>query len=394
MGASIALALMAFIGAGLAASARIDGAYREKTMFAFPWIDEGDPVGGVIADAGGALYGVSDGHKGTVYKLTRSGNQYTESILYVFQHRKLGGSRPVGGLAMDASGVLYGVTRKGGHDNHGTVYSVTPGSGGYTHKIIYNFPGRTYGREPQAGLIIDGAGNLFGTTALGGNTACRGGCGTVFEISPSSSGYAEGEIYRFHGPDGQAPRGPLLEDAGGDLFGTTASGGAHGDGTVFELTPHGSGYAQTVLYSFAGGSDGVGPTGALAISDRGHIYGSTQGGGTAFDGTVFVLIPVSSGYAERVIHSFAGPDGKGPVGGVTLQAGIVFGTTQQGGDGDGVAYSLTPHGAAYREKILYLFQGGYDGDFLTSGLLPLGGAFYGTAAGGGTGWGTVFRLTP
>ncbi|MBV8532084.1 MAG: hypothetical protein JO104_12270 [Candidatus Eremiobacteraeota bacterium] len=261
--------------------------------------------------------------------------------------------------------------------------------------ILYNFRGRPDGWDPDAGLVFDNSGALYGTTLIGGK--CSGfyyGCGTVFKLTPSGSHYVESVIYRFAGGnDGEAPAAPVVVDSSGRVFGTTyAGGGSEGRGTVFMLTPSGSGYAETVIHSFSGyPRDGTNPFSGLAIDRAGNIFGTAQTGGSHDAGVVFELSPSGSGYTETIVHNFGGPgDGSIPMAAVTLGThGVIYGVA-------GAIFKLTPSGSGYAESILYRLRGGIDGKD-TTGTLLLGkdGALYGTAQGGGPGkGGTVFRLTP
>jgi uncharacterized repeat protein (TIGR03803 family) len=279
------------------------------------------------------------------------------------------------GLIMDGSGNLYGTTEAGGADNYGTVFKLTPGSGGsYTESVLYSFQGGTAdGAYPQAGLIMDNSGNLYGTTEEGGTGSCSAngstiGCGTVFKLTPGSGGcYTESVLHNFQGgtSDGADPWAGLIMDSNGDLYGTTTLGGASGGpgscsgngsatgcGTVFKLTlGNGGSYTESVLHYFQGGtSDGANPYAGLIIDSNGNLYGTSSGGGNAAGttrsgtacsgdscGTVFRLAPGSGGdYIESLVYSFkAGfSDGSYPDAGLIMDgSGNLYGTTTEGGTG-------------------------------------------------------------
>jgi uncharacterized repeat protein (TIGR03803 family) len=170
--------------------------------------------------------------------------------------------------------------------------------------LLYSFLGPPDGYDPMSGVIADGTGALYGSTFLGGlaGTGCAGGgCGTIFKLRPSSSGYVESIIHRFHGTDGAEPNG-LLSRSNGVFFGTTFAGSASLRGTVFELTPARSGYREKILHSFTGPpNDGENPLAGLISDNAGALYGTTQYGGGGSLGTVFKLTPAGGGYAESVL---------------------------------------------------------------------------------------------
>jgi uncharacterized repeat protein (TIGR03803 family) len=218
------------------------------------------------------------------------------------------GATPYGGLALDAAVNLYGTTYNGGYDNEGTVFQLTPQkSGPWSETVLYRFesgmngvlPGID-GSNPEAGVVLDSAGNLYGTTDYGycADGACNNG--TVFEVARGQGGqWQETLLYGFHtGFDGSSPIAPLLMDQAGNLYGTTNEGGsgngeAGGDGVVFALTPAPPGvmWAEAPIYSFQGQPDGNGPTSGLVMDSQGNLYGVAPGGGTNGTGVVFRVTP-------------------------------------------------------------------------------------------------------
>ena len=270
-----------------------------------------------------------------------------------------------------------------------------------TETVVYSFQGGSDGSNPSGGLVVDAVGNLYGTTTTGGGGPCPGGCGTVFRLSPQpGGGWLEAVLYSFQaGSDGAAPVSSLIFDAGGNLYGTTISGGARNDGTVFELSPQGGTWVETVLYSFRGGSDGSYVTSPVTFDAAGNLYGTTVfGGGRQNAGVVFRLAPPAQQggtWTETVIHRFGSAgDGLDPMAGVLVDhQGALYGTTF-----DGLVFKLTPptpgH-SVWKEKILYQFTGGGNGSQPCN--LSLGkGVFYGTTnlGGGPANAGTVFQLRP
>jgi uncharacterized repeat protein (TIGR03803 family) len=261
--------------------------------------------------------------------------------------------------------------------------------------VLYAFAGGIDGSSPRFGsLIADSAGALYGTTESGG-VGCRGnGCGTVFKLTPKRSGYVESVLYRFAGgSDGVAPLYGLVADSHDVLYGTTAGGGnpgcarGSGCGTVFALTPARGAYAESIVYRFAGGYDGAGPN-ALTGDGAGQLYGTTASRGLGRNGTVFKLTPLRTGYVESTLFSFGdGPTGSGPAGALLLDAaGGLYGTTLSGGKfGSGTVYKLTPSRLGYRQTILYDFGSvAGDGGWPQAGLVvDAKGRLFGTVSAGG-----------
>jgi uncharacterized repeat protein (TIGR03803 family) len=243
------------------------------------------------------------------------------------------GQWPEAGLIADAQGDLFGTTYYGGTDGDGTVFEIAKTSTGYASAptTLVSFDGSD-GENPTAGLIADANGDLFGTT--------NQGYGTVFEIAKTSTGYASAPITlaSFDGSDGEDPTAGLIADAKGDLFGTTYQGGAFGDGTVFEIVKTSTGYASapTTLVSFDG-SDGEFPVGGLIVDANGDLFGTTYEGGVANDGTAFEIKKTRAGYASAptLLASFNVTDGEFPLAGLIADAnGDLFGTTYHGGADD------------------------------------------------------------
>ena len=269
-----------------------------------------------------------------------AGGSGSENTLYNF----IGGSdpkTPYAGLIFDKAGNLYGTSEVGGTNNQGTVFEMTPNSNGsWSETILYNFSGSTDGGQPYGSLVFDTAGNLYGTTNFGGSANCTMGCGTVFKLAPGSGGWTESVIYTFTGgSDGREPYARLLSDSSGNLYGTTLLGGninstcSSGCGTVFKLTKGSSTWTESVIYAFQGAADGSSPYDGLAFDPVGNLYGTANAGGTSASGVIFKLTPGSSGWTESILHSFKGGyDGKSPYGDLIFDAaGNLFGTASQGG---------------------------------------------------------------
>jgi uncharacterized repeat protein (TIGR03803 family) len=325
------------------------------------------------------------------------------------------GNTPIGSLVADAAGNLYGVTFVGGTlggctrnkvVNCGTVFELKPGSGGtYTETIIHDFGGAGDGQVPLGGLIIDQAGNLYGTTSGGGVFHE----GIVFQLSPQSGGgWTETILYNFgqnNASDASEPGAGLIFDSAGNLYGTTQLGGATDNGAVFELSPpSGSGaWTENVLYSFQGGSDGSYPYGGLAIDYRGALYGTTHLAGLGGEpgyGTLFELVPPSGGssWTESVLHRFTGKsDGGRPQGNLLRIGQSLYGTTSSISGGAGTVFEVSPSaGGVNFETIYTLPTSDQEGNDPTSGvILGPGDELLGTAQNGGdVQGGTIFELVP
>jgi uncharacterized repeat protein (TIGR03803 family) len=257
------------------------------------------------------------------------------------------------GLLIDRkTGALYGTTALGGAKGNGTIFKLTPSGDGYTESLLYSFRGTPNdGAGPYGALVADRTGALYGTTSqAGSNSSCDGGCGTVFKLTFSGSAYTETVLHSFQGePDGARPYAALIiDDKTGTLYGTTTEGGqgpSPGYGTVFELSPSEAGYTESILHSFGGKpDDGANPQASL-IEERGELYGTTSSGGTYGAGTVFKMVPAASNYSERLVYSFqGGTDGAGPVASLIDVYGALYGTTYGGGTpsaSQGTVFELT-----------------------------------------------------
>lgn len=314
----------------------------------------------------------------------------------------LDGSNPASSLTFDGAGNAYGTTAAGGDFDLGTVFMLTPSG---EEQVLYSFQGGGDGSDPHGGVILDAAGDLYGTAVAGGSGGlCAGdGCGVVFELKPSGGSWTLNTLYNFTGlDDGFGPGSPLIFDSAGNLYGTAPDGGAHSAGVVFELSSTKDGWKQKVIHAFTGGKDGaVGSLGALLLDAAGNLYGTTELGGTAGAGAVYRVSPTGHGsWKTTVLYDFQGmPDAGSPYGGlISDAAGNLYGTTYFGGEsGMGAVFQLTPGpNGTWQENILYNFLGGIDGSFPTSTLLfDAAGTLYGTTSTGGRpscDCGTVFSL--
>lgn len=392
---------------------------REEVLHSFNQ-SNGDgyqPLAGFVADAEGNLYGTTysggTNAAGTVFELTPKLTGSVEKVLYSFGAGSTDGSNPSAGLIFDAAGNLYGTTNNGGAYGYGTAFELTPnGDGSWTETILHSFnKNGTDGFEPTGGLVLDAAGNLYGTTAQGG---ISGFCGTVFELSPQTGGsWSEAVLYSFkyNSKDACRPIAGLTFDSAGNLYGTTIFGGSYNYGTVFGMRrTAGGGWQEGVLHSFNDSNqDGYVPYGGVILDAEGNIYGTTNGGGAGSWGTVFELQPKpGGGWQEGVLHSFGtrSTDGNSPYSGLTFDAaGNLYGTTNGTGippndTGGGTVFELSPKSGGWQESVLYSFpicdNGSQNGCGPRAGVIfdAAGNLFSTTQYGGTDGGGTVFGLKP
>ncbi len=290
---------------------------------------------------------------GTVYNLQPSAiavrphlPPWTETVLHSFTGGADGLSPNHVDPVFDQAGNLYGTTYAGGTGNYGVVFKLTPSGDRWTESVIHYFTGGDDGWAPASGMIFDSAGNLYGTTQGG-----IYGQGTVFRLTYSGSGWVLNTLYTFQGrADGSLP-GPLIFDRSGNLYGATIGGGSGGGGTVFELMPSGGSWTFALLYDLG---PGIGSEGNLAMDAAGDLYGATVGEGAFALGSVFKLTPTGGSWTYTDLHDFTGlEDGANPIGGLTLDAdGNLYGTALHGGSqegeicmlygGCGVVWEITP----------------------------------------------------
>jgi uncharacterized repeat protein (TIGR03803 family) len=342
----------------------------------------------------------------------------TEKVLHSFTGGN-DGIDPAATLAADSAGNLYGTTAQGGTgtlctNGCGTVFELSPLAGGkWKETILYSFTGGSDGKNPYGGVILDGKGDLYGTTVAGGSggVCASDGCGVVFLLSKSGKRWVETVMYNFTGgKDGFGPGGALAFDSVGNLYGTTPDGGnlrkcsSGGCGVVYQISPvRGGGWKQTVLHTFTDGADGaIGSLGPLLVDKAGNVFGVAELGGDASCqcGVVFKLTLVSGTWKFKILDAFKGiPKAGFPYGGVIEDSkGNLYGTTYYAGaKGFGSVYKLTKSNGGFTETVLYSFTGGADGAWPTTTLmLDAHGNLYGTASAGGdsNGDGVVFKLSP
>jgi len=393
---------------------------QEKILHSFnPTNGDGQlPNAGLIFDATGNLYGLTGSggaysYYGAVFELSSAvGGGWTETLLHSFNNND--GNNPAGTLIFDAVGNLYGTTAQGGPHGGGVVFELAPETGGgWTFSILHAFGNGHDASYPLSALTSDSAGNLFGTTWIGGEY----GLGTVFELSPAAGGgWTEKVLHSFgNGNDGQNPISAVILDAAGNLYGTTNGGaGTTLYGTVFELSPTAGGlWQEKIVHAFKNnGKDGMGPVGSLILDAAGNLYGTTEIGGSCENcfvaaGTVFELLPKAGGsWTEEILHNFNpnGVDGQEPNAGLIFDsAGNLYGTTSGGGahgnsGSGGIVFQLKPAaGGGFTERILHSFGAGTDGNIpgWSNLIFDASGNLYGTTKTGGTNdAGTVYKITP
>lgn len=417
--ALVTVSLFAWSAIGWAAPPPKAPKLSMQILYSFP--SGVNPSGTVITDTSGAIYGTTsyggEFGRGTVYRLTPPKGkqaQWTYTLLHSFASGS--GELPDGGLAMDSSGNLYGVTYQSAlNDNRGTVFKlVRPASGGAWQKnTLYEFQGGLDGANPKGGIVFgptsdDGTMTIVGTTYHGGSTTNVEtnfpGAGTIFRLVEPIDGSApwiKTTLHSFAAGDGSVgfPWGGLIKDTGGNIYGTTSGANGAVNGTVFQLAPQ-NGWALSTLYTFGCGFqciDGITPWGTLALDGSGGLVGTTLYGGAHAHGVLFRLT-ASTGtpWPRTLLHSFAGsPDGAEPSAGVTINSsGVLFGTTGNGGNANqGSIYRSAPGASA--ATVLYSFPGGAGGAGPTAGVIFGGsGELIGTTTSGGSnGGGVVFRLT-
>jgi len=334
-----------------------------------------------------------------------------EKILYQFPGGNRG-NNPQYGVVFDSKGNAYGTTYYGGTYGWGTVFRLQPSNGGWTQDVLYSFRGSSDGFNPTGNLVIDAAGNLYGTTLSGGtgngclnqNYLCSG---TVFELAQSKGGWKHVVLYNFCSlsgcADGAGPGG-LTSDGAGNLYGSTITGGQQcesGCGTVYELSPSHGSWTEKVLYAFNSSGDGNYPTPGITIDDAGNLYGTTYNGGGYGYGIVYKLKRGKHRWQEVMIYAFEGSTNyRNPNGYLTLDsAGNIFGTTTGGTSGCeyqcGIVYRLSRSNGQWIEETVYTFDGTHGASPNGGLVLDSAGHFYGsTLLGGNYDFGEVFELKP
>ena len=400
-------------------------ANQEVVLHTFLGHGASSPNGSLVFDSAGNLYGTSGigGNLclpvcGIVYKLSPTSTGWTYQVIHQFSGPD--GSNP-DGLIIDSAGNLYGTTSEGGTTTCfgqkygcGTVFELSPKSDGtWTESTLYRFTGGADGATPLGNITFDAAGNIYGTAFSGGSQACLPpfGCGTVYELSPGANGWTETTLHTFTGPDGWQPYLQVVFDANGNLYGSTSRGGVgcagDGCGTVFELSPSSSGWNLTTLYQFQGTSDGLAPSN-LVFDAKGNLWGLTTEAGAGQGcsyvggcGTLFYLAPSNGAWQFNLAWTFNALNGAIPMG-ITFDAsGNLWGTTLDGGgistcqfSGCGTVFELTPTATGWSQTVVHRFGGRTEGAQPGGAVVfdSLGNLYGSTFDGGRKGYGVVFEV--
>ena len=410
------LCVMAVVLMGLAPPALTQPAYTQigpdnfgasgQLLRFFDTTSGAYPLSALTRDSAGNLYGTTsaDGPNGygTVFMLSPdiSGN-WKLTILHAFAAFGGDGKAPQGGVAFDSAGNLYGTTVFGGAHNYGSVYQLTPFSGGWRYSVLFSFDNHgSKGYYTYSTPALDAYGNIYGTTTQGGS-----GHGVIFQVAPQPDGsWKETDIYSFGGGDTASSYNVRL-GPDGNLYGVSIAGGVNGSGSVFELSRDSDGSWQFhLLYTFgpSGGGDAYDPAG-MTFDASGNIYGISDSGGKFGRGTLFELPHNLDGTwgPDVILHNFASNpgDGANPVGNPAFDdTGRLYGATAFGGSaGAGTLYqfSQSPNGS-WSGKILHNFMGGDDGAEPGAGPIVdnLGNVYGTTVSGGMRSLGVAWEITP
>src|SRR5271157_4603021 len=363
----------------LMATAQSAQAQTFKVLYSFTGAADGaEPVAGLAIDRAGNLYGTASiggsGFDGTVFKLHQAGSGWMFNVLYSFEGGD--GSLPMA-VSFGPDGTLYGTTLNGG-TGEGVVFNLKPQASPcktalcpWAETVLYRFKGGTDGEFPFSGAAFDQAGNIYGTTYQGGGNNCQhNGCGTVYKLT-RSDGWAESVLYSFTGgSDGSKPIAGVTLDQTGNLYGTASFAGSLHYGVVFQLAPSGGGWTENVLYAFEGGSDGAAPYAGLILDGLGNLYGASSIDGSGGGGAALQLTPSNGSWTFSVLYDFVGGQNyqpSGPAANLTMdKAGNLYGATYRGGStncggyGCGTVFKLTPSSGGWSYSVLHVFTGTAD----------------------------------
>jgi uncharacterized repeat protein (TIGR03803 family) len=377
------------LSATLLMSARPAHAQTEEVLYSFTGTSDGSQPASNLTMNNGNFYGTTYAGGlgyGTVFEVSPNGTGgWTETTLYSFCPVAgcADGQNPTYSYVMfDSQGNLYGTAFGGGANGYGVVFKLTNSGGTWTESVLYSFANAPDGANPENGLIMDSAGNLYGSTHGGGGN----GKGCVYELSPSGNTWTERVIYDINSAHSALTLGPT-----GTIYGTTYT-------TIFELTPNGSGgWTPTVLFTFdsaGSATEGYDPNGTLVLDGAGNLYGTTETGGANNAGVVFKLTPAqTTPWPETLLFSFGGnakygPNGSDPVAGIVFDSKAnIYGTTKAGGvKGAGTVYELVAPASSkglYQEHVVFNFDGEDGAKPLSALIIDSSGYLYGTTQGGG-----------
>ncbi len=369
--------------------------------------DGSSPIVGVVMDRAGNLYGTTEyggrGYGG-VFQLKHRNSAWVFDPIYSFSGTP-DGFNPTD-ITVGPDGTLYG-TANGGPRNNGIVFNVGPPAHPclsalciWRESLPYSFS-YTDGAGP-ASVVFDQAGNIYGTATAGGNPGCGEGCGVVFKLTHSGGSWTETDYAFTGGSDGGYPYGQVLLGSDGNLYGATRLGGAYGSGTVYQLTPSGSGWTETTIHDFQSSAEGFDVYAGLISDAAGNLYGAAFRGGPNNAGSVFELTPSAGGWTFTLLYAFPGQFGAGCFSNLVMAGGSLYGTTASHGVyGLGTLFKLTPSNGSWTYTSLYDFTGSSDGRVpYGSPMFDANGNLYGTTTQGGTspncnnGCGVIWEFTP
>jgi uncharacterized repeat protein (TIGR03803 family) len=323
----------------------------------------------------------------------------TTEVIYSFAGEE-DGEYADSDVAIDRAGNLYGSTVLGGDVGGGTVWQLARSGNDWVHSVLYSFTGGADGGEPYKGVTVDADGNLYGTAVTGGSGSCEGGCGVAYKLTKAGNAWSYAVIHAFTGgEDGSGPGARVTVDRQGNVYGMAPTGGEFGLGTIYQLHPNASGsYSFRLIHAFTGGDDGAtGSAGKMVLRNR-HLYGAATAGGAFGEGTIFELTrDGSGGWTFNTIYAFKGdPDAAFPYGGLLFDpTGNLYGTTYYDGAHEvGAVYQLSQGSSgSWTEQVLYSFKPQPDVNSSISNLVAdVDGNLYGTGSEGGLGSGGIFKL--
>lgn len=387
----------------LTVASHFAAARTENVLYSFPDTGNGAGSAARLTLRNGKLYGTTSGGGsgyGTVFELSPNGSgNWSETTLYAFSGGADGSDPDCSYVIFDSAGNLYGTTVFGGKYGHGVVFELSPSAGGWKESVLHSFSGR-YSSYPANGLVMDSAGNLYGTTDNCCSGAGEDGAG-VFELVKSAGGWTEKMLFTYP----SAGSAGLAINSSGDLFGFAYI--KSGTTTVFELSPNGKGgWTEKSLYALTIAQGALSLNGSPALDKKGNLYGVTEYTGPEGYGTVFKLSPSSGEWTYELLYNFNGnTDGSHPIGGPTLDSeGNIYGTTQlggayceaEGGSGCGEVYKLTLEAdGKYTEQILWSFDISDGSNPIAPVILNSSDDVYGTTpSGGANNQGNVYEITP
>jgi uncharacterized repeat protein (TIGR03803 family) len=373
--------------------------------------DGGNPRTGLMIDQGGNFYGTAFsgggfGGGGLAFKFTHATGGWILTPIYDFSNGNQGFSPD--SVLVQFGGAIYGTNYHGGNNDNGSVFKLRPPATIcpttdclWNATFLYEFTGEPDGSVPIGGLVFGQDGNIYGSTQYGGG---QDNPGTIYELTPSGGGWTETVLYRFTGgSDGSYING-IIMGPDGNFYGTALYGGDGNRGTVFELARSGSGWAFSVLHTFQGGADGQSPTAGLMMDPSGNLYGTTAALGPDGGGTVFELTLVNGSWTFNTVYGFAGQGTCGPYAALTMDSqGSLYGTTYCAGPHTaGTIFKLTNSNGSWVQTVLHTFTDGVDGGFPYSSVsVDANGNTYGTTLYGGLqgtnclqGCGVLWEVTP